>query len=237
MIGGRRVGVVERAPVRLALAAALCASACASAPRATPVPDLVGARKQVEVYLESGRYEADVAVVTRAAQTYLERRAGQVPRPAAVLDIDETALSNWPAYRANGWGRITGGGCDLEIGPCGLRAWEAMGRSKAIPPTLALARRAGELGVAVFFITGRSESLRDATERNLREQGYAPDGLILLPEGPRPASVADFKARERRRLTEEGYTILFTIGDQQSDLSGGYAERTFKLPNPVYVIP
>ena len=27
------------------------------------------------------------------------------------------------------------------------------------------------------------------------------------------------------------------MGDQESDLSGGYAERTFKLPNPVYYLP
>jgi acid phosphatase len=228
--------VVDRAVSRLALAVVLCSSACASAPRAAPVPDLSEAKKQVEAYVESGRYEADVAAVTRAAQEYLEKRAREVRRPAVVFDIDETALSNWPAYKANGWVRIVEGGCDLENGPCGLRAWEAMGRSKAIPPTLALARRAHDLGVAVFFITGRPENLRDATERNLREEGYATDRLILFPEGPRPASAADFKAPERRKLTEEGYTILFTIGDQQSDLSGGYAERTFKLPNPVYFI-
>ena len=48
---------------------------------------------------------------------------------------------------------------------------------------------------------------------------------------------SDFKAPERRKLTEEGFTILLSIGDQQSDLSGGYAERTFKLPNPVYFLP
>lgn len=228
--------MTERLAARLALAAAVCASACASAPHGAAVPDLPEARKQVEAYLESGRYEADVAAVTRAAQEYLEKRAREVRRPAAVFDVDETALSNWPAYKVNGWGRITGGGCDLETGPCGLRAWEAMARSKAILPTLAVARRAHELGVAVFFITGRPENLRDATERNLRDEGYAPDRLILFPEGPRPASAADFKAAERRKLAEEGYTILFTIGDQQSDLSGGYAERTFKLPNPVYFI-
>jgi predicted secreted acid phosphatase len=236
MIGGRWGGVADRLPSRLALAAALCASACASAPRAAQVPDLVEAKKQVEAYVESGRYEEDVAVVTRAAEAYLERRAREVPRPAAVFDVDETALSNWPAYKVNGWTRINGGGCDLETGPCGLRAWEALGRSKAIAPTLALARRAHELGVAVFFITGRPEDLRDATERNLREQGFAPDGLILFHEGPRPASAADFNAPERRKLAEQGYTILLAIGDQQSDLSGGYAERTFKLPNPVYFI-
>jgi hypothetical protein len=28
-----------------------------------------------------------------------------------------------------------------------------------------------------------------------------------------------------------------SMGDQQSDLTGGYAERTFKLPNPVYFLP
>ena len=50
-------------------------------------------------------------------------------------------------------------------------------------------------------------------------------------------SAADFKALERRKLTEEGFTILVSIGDQQSDLAGGYAERTFKLPNPVYFLP
>jgi hypothetical protein len=27
------------------------------------------------------------------------------------------------------------------------------------------------------------------------------------------------------------------IGDQMSDLDGGFAERTYKLPNPFYFIP
>jgi hypothetical protein len=36
---------------------------------------------------------------------------------------------------------------------------------------------------------------------------------------------------------DEGYTILLSMGDQRSDLEGGYAERTFKLPNPYYWIP
>ena len=47
----------------------------------------------------------------------------------------------------------------------------------------------------------------------------------------------EHRAAERRKITEHGYTILLTMGDQQSDLAGGYAERTFKLPNPVYFIP
>jgi acid phosphatase len=58
-----------------------------------------------------------------------------------------------------------------------------------------------------------------------------------MPEGTKFPSAVEFKAPERRRIAEQGYTILLSMGDQQSDLAGGYAERTFKLPNPVYYLP
>jgi HAD superfamily, subfamily IIIB (Acid phosphatase) len=61
--------------------------------------------------------------------------------------------------------------------------------------------------------------------------------VILLPEGAHFASAVDFKAPERRKIAEQGYTILLSMGDQQSDLDGGYAEHTFKLPSPVYYLP
>ena len=61
--------------------------------------------------------------------------------------------------------------------------------------------------------------------------------MILQPAGARFQSAADFKAPERRKITEQGYTIVLNMGDQESDLRGGYAERTFKLPNPVYFLP
>jgi acid phosphatase len=201
------------------------------------VPNLYEAQRQVDEYIRSGRYDEDVAKVVAGARGWLEERAKTAEKPAIVLDIDETSLSNWPAYRINGWGRVVGGGCDLEQGPCGLRAWQALGQSKAIAPTLDLARRARELGVAVFFISGRPPKLRAATEQNLRDQGYEWTGVILLPENAHFTSAVDFKAPERRRITEQGYTIVLALGDQESDLRGGYAERTFKLPNPVYYLP
>ena len=151
--------------------------------------------------------------------------------------IDETSLSNWPAYKANGWARIVNGECDLELGPCGLRAFQASANSQALKPTLDLNRKAKSMGVAVFFITGRPPNLREATEKNLRDQGFAWDEVILLPADTSFASAVDFKAPERKKIADRGYTILLTMGDQQSDLSGGYEERTFKLPNPVYFLP
>lgn len=241
----------RRPTAALALLLALAGLDCAGASRGrqaaagapltgdapAPIPQLFEAVWQVEHYVDSGRYEADVARVVGEAEAYLEQRVGAVAKPAIVLDIDETALSNWPAYRLNGWGRVLHGGCDLEQGPCGLRAWQALARSQPLPPTLALARRARTLGVAIFFVSGRPAELRDATERNLREQGFEWDGLAILPEGARFASAVDFKAPQRRKIAERGYTILFSLGDQASDLAGGFAERTFQLPNPVYFLP
>jgi acid phosphatase len=222
---------------RWIVAVCLPVAACASGAPPSGVPNLFDAQRRIADYVDSGRYASDCAAVAARASAWLDRRARRVKKPAAVFDIDETSLSNWPAYRANGWARLTTGECDLEKGPCGLRAWQAAGKSKALPATLELVRHARSLGVAVFFISGRPPSLRESTERNLRAEGYEFDGVVLLPEGAAFQSAVDFKAPERRRLTEQGYTILISIGDQQSDLDGGFAERTFKLPNPVYFLP
>jgi len=97
--------------------------------------------------------------------------------------------------------------------------------------------RAGELGVAVFFVTGRPEALRTATEENLRVAGYTWDGLVLPPGGTIYTSAAKFKAPARQAIAAQGFSIVLSMGDQQSDLDGGFAERTFKLPNPVYYLP
>jgi predicted secreted acid phosphatase len=209
------VGLVWSSPGTLA-------SAQSQSAHRQRVPNIYDAQRQVETYFDSGHYDRDVAKVVIAARAWLDKRAKTATKPAIVLDIDETRVVNGP--------------CDLQRGPCGLRAWQAMAQAKAIAPTLALAQHAHQLGVAVFFITGRPERLREATERNLQEQGYQWASVILQPEGAAFPSAADFKAPERRKIAEQGYTILLNLGDQESDLKGGYAERTFKLPNPVYFV-
>ena len=101
-----------------------------------------------------------------------------------------------------------------------------------------LVRTARELGVAVFFITGRPESQRAATERNLRAGRL---WRLRRPcHGRRRRALrhaADFKAPRRAAIEAEGYTIVANVGDQPSDLAGGHAERAFLLPNPFYRIP
>jgi predicted secreted acid phosphatase len=96
---------------------------------------------------------------------------------------------------------------------------------------MALARLARDRGVAVFFLTGRPERLRDPTERNLRG-GLRVDGRAPQARRLTTRSAVEFEAPERQKLVDQGYTIIVNVGDQMSDLDGGFAERTYKLPNP-----
>src|SRR5713226_2231945 len=163
---------LERAPgLALFLGLVLSAGGCAGmGPSATPsvtaVPSLVETKREVSAYVSSGRYEADIASVTDQARAYLESRVPRGGKLAIVLDIDETALSNLPSLRANDYGFVVRGPCDLPAGPCGLVAWIGMAQADPIKPVLALARLAQARGVAVFFLTGRPERMRAPTERN-----------------------------------------------------------------------
>jgi predicted secreted acid phosphatase len=168
-------------------------------------------------------------------------RSGQVNHPAVVLDIDETSLSNWPEIFADDFGYLPSGTCNLSEGPCGDAAWELRGEAPAISPTLRLFNEAKAKNVKVFFITGRRDTpaLREATERNLRAAGY--DGWETLFMRPPAASdpfknVQEFKTSKRAEIART-FAIIANIGDQRSDLDGGYAERTWQVPNPFYYIP
>ena len=190
-------------------------------------------------YYDSGAYLTDLQLAAAPAIAWINDEATRVDRPAVVFDIDETALSNWDAIKANDFGRVIDGGCDkLPKGPCGWRAWDLRAQSTVIQPTMDIFTTARDRGAAIFFITGRDETQRAATERNLQAVGYTGYmQLIMEPPGAHYASAADFKAPQRGQIAQRGYTIIANIGDQPSDLDGGFAEQTYLMPNPFYRIP
>jgi hypothetical protein len=204
-------------------------------------PNNLGELKRQLVYYRCTRYDRDVSKVLNAARTWIERRAGRVKKPALVLDIDETSLSNWKQLYHNDFGFILQGGCDFRRrAACGQEAWERSAGGTAIQPTLDLFSVAKTKHVAVFFITGRREepSEREATESNLRKAGY--DGwehLYMRPLSSKESSVAPYKSSARADIESKGYTIIANVGDQESDLMNGHAQRRFKVPNPYYYIP
>jgi predicted secreted acid phosphatase len=46
-----------------------------------------------------------------------------------------------------------------------------------------------------------------------------------------------YKSGTRAYIESQGYDIVGNFGDQFSDLEGGFADKTFKLPNPNYYLP
>jgi predicted secreted acid phosphatase len=190
-------------------------------------------------YYDSGAYLTDLQLAAAPAIAWITDEAPRVERPAVVFDIDETALSNWEAITANDFGRVIDGPCDrLPKGPCGWRAWDLRAQSTVIQPTMDIFTTARDRGAAIFFITGRDDTQRAATERNLQAVGYTGDAqLIMEPPGAHYVSAADFKAPQREQIEQRGYTIIANVGDQPSDLDGGFAEQTYLLPDPFYRIP
>jgi predicted secreted acid phosphatase len=183
-------------------------------------------------YHDSGRYMNDIAAVDHKALQYLKQRVAKrkpSEKLAIILDIDETSLSNYRDLL-----KMKFGGA-LEA----IDAAENKGDDEAIEQTLELFRYAKNHDIYVFFVTGRYEKYRRATANNLAAAGYAhADGLKMKPNDyPHANSVIPYKSGARKSVAAEGYTIVMNIGDQQSDLAGGYAEKSFKLPNPYYFIP
>lgn len=216
----------------------------------TDPPNLGLLKYKLRVY-RCTRYDAELAAVAADAKAWIDQQADRVTRPALVLDIDETSLSNWDEIFQNDYGYIPGGACDLAgKGACGVHDWEVSARAPAIKPTLDLFNFAKARNVAVFFITGRYDDAPEgvgsdvdgvkkaATKLNLRVAGYAGwDGLTLRDPRSPGASVAEYKRDARIAIEKLGYQIIANVGDQESDLALEHADRTFKYPNPFYVIP
>jgi predicted secreted acid phosphatase len=187
---------------------------------------------QIRQYRTSGAWAKDVAKQAKLAKAWLKQRtqAKHAPKkPALVLDIDETSLDNYPCFDAKG-GIPYDGGINAQC----VTAYDA----PAIKPVLSLFKRAKELKVKVFFITGRPEPIREGTLKNLKAAGYTgKNELTLLPAGYDKDSLVPYKSGARKKIQKRGFKILANVGDQQSDLKGGFSERTYKLPNLIYLTP
>jgi predicted secreted acid phosphatase len=189
---------------------------------------------RLEYYHDSGRYQKDIQSVVGLAERYLCKRirmndeSKQRQRLAIVLDIDETTLSNYPDIKK----------IRFSVATPLLRQRLPLREDPAIQPTLALVKLAQKNQVSVFFVTGRMEKMRATTISNLKEAGFSGwAGLYLKSNTYFSRSVIPYKTAMRKKIAEQGYVIVLTMGDQMSDLVGGYADRKFKLPNPFYFIP
>ncbi|MFF7990587.1 HAD family acid phosphatase [Kitasatospora xanthocidica] len=148
---------------------------------------------------------ADVAAAIAPARAYLEQRTAEPTdeTPAIVFDIDNTTLAT-------------------HFHPFTM---------PGIAPVVELARYAHSRGVAVVFVTARVDFIEPVTRYSLEKAGYTVDELHGRGLGDLFKSVQQYKTDERTEIENEDYTIIASVGNNWTDLNGGHAEQTFKLPD------
>ncbi len=127
----------------------------------------------------------------------------------------------------------------LLAGPCGAGAWNLVRGAEVVAPTSG-ALQSGPGTRSFGILHYRTARHRTSCYRSQPARCWLFDGwiaLIMRPPGLTLKSTADFKAPERGKIAAQGYTIIANVGDQPSDLAGGFAERGFLVPNPFYRIP
>ena len=98
----------------------------------------------------------------------------------------------------------------------------------------------------VFFLTGRPATQLAGTNANLQAAGYKYDTAnVYLKDQTKPwlascapaCNTTQYKSLTREHIESLGYDIAANFGDQFSDLNGGFADKTIKMPNPMYFLP
>ncbi|MFI8961090.1 HAD family acid phosphatase [Streptomyces sp. NPDC053493] len=195
-----------RTAAALGLTAVLVVGVAPAASAADPDSHVTSAAALKDV--DYGTWRKDVAAVVAEARPYIEARAQDAGREkqAIVLDIDNSSL-------------------ETDFHPF----WELP--TPAIADVRDLVRDAHDRGVAVFFVTARPGIIHSLTDWNLRKAGYPVDGLYVRSLPDLFAEVSAYKTEKRAEIEAKGYTIVANIGNNTTDLVGGHAERTFKLPD------
>jgi predicted secreted acid phosphatase len=170
--------------------------------------------------------------------------------PAVVFDADDTTLWNYD---------LEDGAMGFNYTPATSASWIHDHKFPAVPGMVTLARAAKAAGCTIVGLTGRTSDQQADTIANLTEDGYVDaSGQPLftaanyytkyLSSAQPPAyldcgddktcSTIEYKSGTREYLEEQkGLDIVANLGDQFSDLHGGYADATYKLPNPTYYLP
>jgi predicted secreted acid phosphatase len=206
-------------------------------------------------------YAKEASTVAASGQRWLRaslhrtahHRAGH---PAIVLDVDDTTLATWNYEIASNW----------AFNPVTNGEFVTDQKFPAVPGMVDMVTWAAHHGIAIFYLTGRPSGQETATLGNLTSDGIGEDAgypaPTQLPNGEdglftKPAvndypvylqaacagdpdgkcTTIHYKSATRAHIESLGYDIIGNFGDQFSDLKGGHADRTFKLPNPNYFLP
>ncbi len=183
-------------------------------------------KKAVKNYYESGAYAEEVKAVIDSAENELAKLR-LAKNSVVVFDIDDTILSGYEYTESMGFGFT-------------FETWKnhiLQAEQESVPHIKEFYDFILNRGLKIVFITGRSSVFYNATKINLQRNGFNNyDTLICRNLEEEKLSAVVYKNIKRRELTDNGYKIIATIGDQLSDLEGDNTGIKIKLPNYLYKI-
>jgi hypothetical protein len=196
----------------------------------------------LHTFSPTGPYADEMAGVVDDAEKYLRKpNNGDHPHSSAtkavLFDVDDTTLNTY-SYEIY---------TSFVFSPTSNNAFADAAVYHAVPHMVDLEHYAEAKGYTVFFLTGRGTARHDGTVTNLTSEGYdVVDANLYLRDNTAPwlsscggsaCTTTQYKSLTRQHIESLGYDIVANFGDQFSDLNGGFADKTFKIPNPMYFLP
>jgi predicted secreted acid phosphatase len=194
----------------------------------------------------SSPYISELGTITAGLTAQLKktynRAVKEGAKPAIVLDADDTTLWTYDMEVAD---------MHFNFDPARQDVWVQNRWFPATPTMTEFVNTADAMGYTIIGLTGRGATQKAATVQNLKDVGYdgftsdlyftkwasgdQPDYITCATE---KCTTVEFKAGTRKHIEQDlGYDIVFNLGDQWSDLQGGFADHAVKLPNPTYYLP
>ncbi|MBE7189036.1 HAD family acid phosphatase [Jatrophihabitans endophyticus] len=195
----------------------------------------------VTIPAKNGNYAKQMRRITAREEAYFAKAKKHYHgkgKPSLVFDIDDTLVNTYDYTLSAQFG----------YDPTANAVYIDNAAFPAVFGMPKLIHEARHEGYKIFYITGRPESQRAATKKDLKADGYGTprnSHLFLKPTNP-PAylhcpstgcSTTQYKSGTRKHISSKGNAILGAFGDQYSDLLGGDAGHKVKIPNPMYYIP
>ncbi|WP_151081483.1 HAD family acid phosphatase [Nocardioides cynanchi] len=196
----------------------------------------------IHTFNPDGAYAHEVEGIAARAAKELSHHHKRTANKAILFDIDDTTLNTYsyeifsnfvynPATNAN-----FVNASDPQVFP-------------AVPGMVGLEKSAEAHGYQVYFLTGRPITQKDGTILNLTRAGYDVDPTHVYLKDASGATepwlsscapactTVQYKSLTRQHIESLGVDIVANFGDQFSDLKGGFADSTYKIPNPMYYLP
>ena len=195
----------------------------------------------IHTFSPNGAYANEMGGIVTGAERDLTKEQGRSHpyqmKPAVVFDVDDTTLNTY-SYEIYS---------NFVYNPTSNAAFVNSGVFRAVPHMVDLEHFAEAHRFTIFFLTGRPGTQRTGTIANLTNEGYDVQSSRLymkdyaadpwLSPCATSCTTIQYKSLTRAHIESLGYDIVANFGDQYSDLTGGYADETFKLPNPMYYLP